>query len=60
MTRKSEWATGTEIQKTAFGLPRRIWEAGKIQAMKENRTFQELVAEAIEDYLRKAKKGGKR
>jgi hypothetical protein len=60
MTRKAGWPTGTEIQKTNLGLPRRIWEAAKIRAMKENRTMQELVAEAIEDYLRKVKKGGMR
>ena len=60
MTRKANWPTGTETQKTNLGLPRRLWEAAKVRAMKENRTMQELVAEAIEDYLRKAKKGGKR
>lgn len=57
MTRKSDWPRGAEIQKTAVGLPRQIWEASKIQAMKEDRTLQELVAEALEDYLRKKKRG---
>ncbi len=60
MTRKAEWPRGTEIQKTNLGLPRRIWEAAKVRAMKENRTMQELVAEALEDYLRKPKRGGDR
>lgn len=59
MTRKSDWPRGTTIQKTAMGLPRRLWEAAKVQAMKEDRTFQELVAEALENYLRKVKKGAK-
>ena len=58
MARKTEWPKGTEIQKTALGLPRKTWEAARLQAFKEGRTFQELVAEAIEDYLRKTKKGG--
>lgn len=49
-----------EIQKTNLGLPRRLWEAAKTRAMKEDRTLQELVAEALEVYLRKAKKGGDR
>jgi len=58
MTRKADWPKGTEIQKTALGLPKKTWEAARVQAFKEGRTYQELVAEAIEDYLRKAKKGG--
>ena len=59
MTRKADWPKGTEIQKTALGLPRKTWQAAKIQAMRENRTLQELIAEATEDYLRKARKGGR-
>src|SRR5712691_11008380 len=31
MARKSDWPKGTEIQKTALGLPRRTWEAAKVQ-----------------------------
>ncbi len=58
MTRRANWPKGTEIQKTNLGLPRRLWEAAKIQAMKENRTLQELVGEAIEQYLRRVRKGG--
>lgn len=60
MTRKSNWPKGVEIQRSAIALPRRTWEASKVQAMKENRTFQEVVAEALEDYLRNAKKRGDR
>jgi len=56
MARKSEWPKGVEIQKTALGLPKKIWEAARMQALREGRTFQELVAEAIEGYLRKTKK----
>jgi hypothetical protein len=60
MTRPAKWPKGTEVQKTNLGIPRRTWEASKIQAMRENRTLQELVAEALEDYMRKVKKGGDR
>jgi hypothetical protein len=56
--KKSEWPKGTEIQKTNVGLPKRTWEAAKIQAMREGRTLQELIAEAVDVYLRK-KKGGR-
>jgi hypothetical protein len=59
MTRKSHWPSGATIQKTAIGLPRHLWEAAKTRAMKENRTLQELVAEALENYLRKTRKGGR-
>ena len=58
MTRKSEWPKGAEIQKTAIGLPKKTWQAARLQAFKEGRTFQELVADAIDSYLRKLKKGG--
>jgi hypothetical protein len=57
--KKSEWPKGTEIQKTNVGLPKRTWEAAKIQAMREGRTLQELIAEAVDLYLRKSKKGGR-
>lgn len=56
MTRKAEWPKGTEIQKTAIALPKKTWQAARLQAFKEGRTFQELVADAIDGYLRKAKK----
>lgn len=59
MTKKTDWPKGTEIQKTAIGLPKKTWQAARLQAFKEGRTFQELVAEALEDYLRKPKRGGK-
>ncbi len=59
MGKKAEWPKGTEVQKTALAMPKKTWEAARLQAFKEGRTFQELVAEAIEDYLRN-KKGGKR
>lgn len=58
MGKHSEWPRGTEIQKTTLGLPRRLWEAAKTRAMKEKRTLQEVVAEALEEYLRKGRKGG--
>lgn len=59
MTLKSEWPAGTRLQKTALALPYKVWITAKVQAMKEERTFQELVAEALEEYLRKSRKAGK-
>ncbi len=60
MPKKSEWPKGTDLQTTKISIPRRLWEGAKIRAMKENRTLQELIAEALEGYLRKTKKGGDR
>lgn len=60
MPRKSQWPAGTEIRKTTIGLPKPLSERVRIQAVREDRNIEELVAEALEDYLRgKAKKGGK-
>jgi hypothetical protein len=66
VTRKSDWPKGVEIQKTALGLPRRLWEEAKIRAMKEGRTSQEFIAEAlkehlagVEEYLERIYKSGK-
>lgn len=60
MARKSEWPKGAEIQKTALGIPKKLWQEARVQSFREGRTFQELVAEALEDYMRKVKKGGDR
>jgi hypothetical protein len=40
------------IQKTSVGLPRPVWEAAKIRAMREGRTLAEVVAEALSAFLR--------
>lgn len=59
MPRRSKWSAGTEIHKTNLGIPRRLWEAARIRAMKEDRNLEEIVAEALEAYLRKSGKGGR-
>lgn len=59
MPRRSDWPKGAgEIQKTALGIPKKVWQAARMQAFKEGRTFQELVAEALEDYLRASRTRG--
>lgn len=47
------------LKRTSLGLPEKLWRAVKIRAIHEGRDAQEIVAEALEDYLRRAKKGGK-
>ena len=59
MTRKAEWPKNVDIAKTTLALPRKLIEAGKILAIKERRTLQEVVADALEMYLRDVKKGGR-
>jgi hypothetical protein len=57
MTKKADWPKGTAVQKVTLNLPTRLVIRGKVRAVHENRTLQELVAQALEDYLRKVKKG---
>jgi hypothetical protein len=47
--------------KTSLGLPDDLWRATKIRAIEENRDAQDLVADALRDYLkRKSRKEGSR
>ncbi|MDQ6893025.1 MAG: hypothetical protein M3167_10140 [Acidobacteriota bacterium] len=45
--------------KTSMEIPEDLWRAAKIRAMDEKKNFQDIVAEALREYLRKQKKGGK-
>lgn len=58
--RKTNWGKEVStLQRTSLMLPTRIWKAIRIRAVHENRNAQEIVAEALEDYLKKFRKGGK-
>lgn len=46
-----------ELSKTSIMLPTRLWRAARIRALQEGRNTQEIVAEALEDYLKRSKKG---
>jgi hypothetical protein len=48
----------TELVKTTLRLPKKIFQDAKIRAILEERNLQELVAEALDSYLKK--KGGKK
>jgi hypothetical protein len=41
-----------KVQKTSIGLPRPVWEAAKIRAMREGWTLAQVVAEALVVFLR--------
>ena len=57
--RKTDWGRGViGVKKTSLQLPEGIWKSVKIRAVEEGRNVQELVADALKDYLRK--KGGSR
>lgn len=44
-----------ERQKTSLILPVKLWRLVKVRAIREGRDAQEIVAEALEDYLRKVR-----
>ena len=46
--------------KTSIEIPEDVWRAAKIRAMDERKNFQDLVAAALREYLKRPKKGGKK
>lgn len=48
-----------EMIKCTMKLPAPIWRAGRIRALDERRDFQDVVASALELYLKQPQKGGK-
>jgi hypothetical protein len=49
-----------ETVKTTVVLPRVLWEAARIHAIEERTDFRTVVIEALNAYLRAAKKGGRK
>jgi hypothetical protein len=58
--KKTDWGTGAkDVRRTSLNLPVRTWKLLKILAVNDGRNAQELVAEALDLYLKKrAKEGG--
>jgi predicted transcriptional regulator len=46
-------------RRTSITLDDGLWRRIKIRAVNEGRDASQIVAEALEDYLRRVKKGGK-
>lgn len=46
--------------KTTVEFPEELWKAAKVLAVEERRSFQDVVAAALEEYLKRRKKGGKK
>jgi hypothetical protein len=59
MGRQSNFPEGVKRMKTSIEIPEDVWRAAKIRAMDEKKNFQDIVAEALREYLRKQKKGGR-
>jgi hypothetical protein len=59
MPRASDYGKGVRTMKTSIEIPEDVWRAAKIRAMDEKRNFQDVVTEALREYLKKQKKGGK-
>jgi hypothetical protein len=58
MPKKSFYGEGVRTVKTSIEIPEDVWRAAKIRAMDEKKNFQDVVADALRDYLKKQKKGG--
>ncbi len=48
------------MQKTSIKLPEGLWKRFRIRSLEEGREAQVILAELIERYLEKPKKGGDR
>lgn len=44
--------------KTSIEIPEDVWRAAKIRALDERKNFQDIVAEALREFLKRPKKGG--
>ena len=58
-SRRSPRKEVSDLKRTSLSLSGNLWRAVKIKAIHEGRDAQDLVAEALERYLRRAKKGSK-
>jgi len=50
--------TPVEMVKTSLKLPKQLWREAHIRALDEHREFQEIVADALEAFLKPRGKGG--
>jgi hypothetical protein len=58
--RKSRWGEGVSTVKTSVELPEDLWAAAKIRAVHDKTNLQDVIAAALREYLKLARKGGKR
>ena len=58
MPRASRFGEGVKTVKTSVEIPEDVWRAAKIRAMDEKKNFQDIVAEALKEFLKRSKRGG--
>jgi len=52
-----------DVVKTSIALPRELWRSAHVRALDESRDLQDVIAAALEAYLKtrlKTREGGKR
>jgi hypothetical protein len=52
MGRRSIFGKGVRTMKTSLSLPEDLWRAAKIRAVNEKRNLQDLIADALREYLK--------
>jgi hypothetical protein len=60
MNRPTRFEEGVTTVKTSIEIPEELWRAAKIRAVEQRKNFQDVVAEALREFLKKPKKGGDR
>ncbi len=55
----SKWGEGVKTMRTSIEIPEDLWTAAKVRAVHEKINLQDVIAAALREYLKKAKKGGK-
>jgi len=58
--RASKWGEGVKTMRTSIEIPEEVWTAAKIRAAQEKTNLQEVIADALRQYLRLPRKGGKK
>lgn len=56
----SEWGEGVKTMRTSIQIPEDVWTAAKIRAAHEKSNLQDVIADALRQYLKLGKKGGKK
>jgi len=60
MGRASLFGEGVRTMKTSIEIPEEVWTAAKIRAVQEKTNLQDVIADALRQYLKLGKKGGKK
>jgi hypothetical protein len=59
MPTKKEPSQMSETVKTSVKLPKELWREASIRAIDENRDLQDVIASALELYLKTHKRGAR-